>query len=134
MQKFTAAVIDDEELCRNLLTEILEERGYRVTSFDNALAFLNASGEQLGQRPAGQYDFLLTDNLMPGMTGLQMLEEQRELLQRSQVRRQAIVSGSWTLPDKQKAITLGCKTFAKPFDLDVLNHWLDECEKQLAGD
>jgi CheY-like chemotaxis protein len=59
-------VVEDDELLRDLATEVLEAEGYSVTAAatpDEAL---------LSARSAGSIDLLLTDVVMPGMTGVEL--------------------------------------------------------------
>ncbi len=60
-------IVDDEEGVRNALRRVLRKENYQLSfasSADEALAFLN------DQHP----DVILSDHLMPGMTGLEMLK------------------------------------------------------------
>lgn len=57
---------DDEELCEEI-TEILTNEGYRVTT-----AFDGLSGNRLIQKY--DYDIVILDIKMPGLSGLDILE------------------------------------------------------------
>ena len=62
--------VDDEELIRDMGTELLASLGYRVTSTSD-------SGEALRvfrEMPDG-FDLLITDQTMPNMTGLELVEQ-----------------------------------------------------------
>jgi two-component system cell cycle sensor histidine kinase/response regulator CckA len=66
-------VDDDESMCL-LMSEILEQRGYRVTAFcdpRNALAAFN-------ERPS-EYDMVVTDMSMPSMSGIDLACQLRNL-------------------------------------------------------
>jgi len=68
----TALVVDDEDLVRQSTAHMLSELGYRVIeacSGDQALALLHGSGD---------VDLLVTDHLMPGMTGTDLALHIRE--------------------------------------------------------
>ncbi|MGE3108997.1 MAG: ATP-binding protein [Phycisphaerales bacterium] len=57
-------VVEDSELVRRILTEVLGEAGYRVLEAE--------SGEQavaLAERGSGRIDLLISDVVMPGMSG-----------------------------------------------------------------
>src|SRR5262249_59162849 len=67
-------VVDDEGMVRNLVSTMLERRGFRVhvaADGDEALAIY-------GQR-AAEIDLVLLDLTMPRRAGLQVLEELRRL-------------------------------------------------------
>jgi CheY-like chemotaxis protein len=112
------------------LSEVLQASGYQVDSYATAEAmpFCNrASGRCTCQVACA--DLLLTDNRMPALTGLEMLElQQRKGCKLSQGNR-AVLSGTWTLEEKRQAEQLGCKVFEKPFDLALLDSWLEACKK-----
>jgi hypothetical protein len=43
----------------------------------------------------------------------------------------ALMSGAWLNSDLQRAKELGCQAFHKPFLLDEIKKWLDDCEKRI---
>jgi len=66
----TVAVIDDDLSVRRSLARLLASAGYEVVTCSSAEEFLATSGTP---RPA----CLVTDVRMPGMTGLDLLDELR---------------------------------------------------------
>ena len=65
-------VIDDEPGMRNFMTKILEPRCKRVAqaaSADEATAILDQS----------HFDLVILDNIMPGKTGLEWVQEQHKV-------------------------------------------------------
>ncbi|UCD94056.1 MAG: response regulator [Candidatus Zixiibacteriota bacterium] len=67
---FDILVVDDEFEQRTLLEEILQSHGYRVSSFagaDETLAYLRSN----------KADLVICDIRMPGMSGLEFLEQTR---------------------------------------------------------
>jgi len=113
-------VIDDEENVRDLLRDVLEERGHEV---------LEASDGDLGsalyrERPA---DLVITDIIMPNKEGLETILDLRR--DYPEVKIIAISGGSRVgrhdvLP---LARTLGAlRTFSKPFNLRELIDAVDE--------
>ena len=71
----TILVVEDQENVRELIREILEGKGYGVlvaTNGAEALALLHSSAQQI--------DLLLTDVVMPGISGKELAEQlQREM-------------------------------------------------------
>lgn len=63
-------VVDDEFLLAMMLTDILEDEGYRVVTVSNGQTALAAVRKQ---RP----DVVITDFMMPMMTGLEFAEAVR---------------------------------------------------------
>jgi len=63
-------VVDDELGIRDLLSEILNDEGHNVELAENASQARNA-------RQRDEFDLVLLDMVMPGMSGLQVLHEIR---------------------------------------------------------
>ncbi|GAB4336323.1 MAG: hypothetical protein Kow0089_06480 [Desulfobulbaceae bacterium] len=63
-------VVDDEEDILETSRLMLEQLGYRVTVADRPHTAL-----ELIRDPANHYDLLISDQTMPGMTGLELLQE-----------------------------------------------------------
>lgn len=61
-------VVDDDPLVLENTSALLEDLGYRVTAVDNAEAALCLL------RAQGNFDILVTDHMMPGMTGAQLAD------------------------------------------------------------
>jgi CheY-like chemotaxis protein len=68
----TALLVDDEELVRASTAEMLMDLGYEVVEAGSAEEALNAMSQ--GLMP----DLLITDHLMPGMTGTELVRRVRE--------------------------------------------------------
>lgn len=67
-----ASLVDDEEIVRASTADMLEEIGFRVQEASSAEAALSLISE--GARP----DLLVTDHLMPGMSGVELARALRE--------------------------------------------------------
>jgi len=61
-------VVDDEPMARDILNQYLLSDGHRVELAVNGF-------EALDKLKRGQFDLIITDQAMPGMTGLQLAEE-----------------------------------------------------------
>jgi len=110
---------DDEELCEEI-TEILTNEGYRVTT-----AFDGLSGNRLIQKY--DYDIVILDIKMPGLSGLDILEgikgQDKEL-------KVIVLTGrplSKNLQEEQNhndkeesLLALADGIIGKPFDIEVL--------------
>ncbi len=126
-----AVVIDDEEVIRELITEILEMRGYEV----------HASSEPLicpiyladGECPCPSEHFcthiIITDIYMPNMTGFEFIEHLKS--RGCKVYNIAVITGRCTDENLEYTKRLGCHMFKNPFDFDEIKKWLDECEKRI---
>lgn len=126
-------VIDDDKHCRELLSMILERNGYEVICLSEPLAcplYQDLDAQCSHDDPCG--DLLLTDNRMPGMTGLQFIKIQQTRGCKGAVLNKAIISASWTDEEQQQAEQLGCKILRKPYSIDELLAWIEERVAQLS--
>ena len=131
--KIRALVFEDDESMRELLALLLEKRGYEVMAFsDPTVCNLYTRNECPCQRDYACSDIIITDVEMPRMTGLELLEHQARNGCKALPENKAVISGIWTPERREEAERLGCRTFEKPFPLDDLDKWLDECEKRIA--
>ena len=60
-------VIDDEEVIRSLIMEILETAGHTATGADSA-------ERALSLLESAEFDLVVSDVIMPGLSGLELLE------------------------------------------------------------
>jgi two-component system, cell cycle sensor histidine kinase and response regulator CckA len=70
----TVLLVDDEAGVRELLTKVLKQNGYHVIAADGPQAAIRA----MSKREPQSVDVLLTDVLMPEMTGPQLAEKLRQ--------------------------------------------------------
>ena len=71
----TILLVEDEDDLRESLREVLEEEGYRVVDAPDAVSALEAL-----EADGGPLDLLLTDVVMPRMSGRELAERIRERL------------------------------------------------------
>ncbi len=105
-------VVDDEEIVRSSLTNWLEEDGYSVEAVE--------SGKKALERlPAKSWDLMLVDLKMPGMDGLQMMEEVRKTHPEMLI---IIMTAYATVDTAVKAMKQGAYDyFVKPFNPDDIS-------------
>jgi DNA-binding NtrC family response regulator len=68
MSKPNVLVVEDEELMRTILRQLLEDEGYRVLTADSAETALEIFSK-------AEVDVTLTDIKMSGMDGLELLSQ-----------------------------------------------------------
>jgi PAS domain S-box-containing protein len=109
----TVLLVEDEELVRRLTGEILRRNGYRVLEAGDGVAALAI----LRQHP-GRIHLLLTDVVMPRMSGRELVEQVRPLRPDMHI---LYVSGySEEAIARQGQLTEGIELLAKPFTPGVL--------------
>lgn len=111
----TILVADDEIPIAELLADLLEEVGYRVI-----LAYNGADALQILERE--QPDLLVTDNMMPRLSGVQLIAH----LQQQERLAIPVILMSAVKPEPQPPVPF----VPKPFDLD---HMLDLVAKLLPA-
>lgn len=105
-------VVDDEAPVREVLTEYFATEGYDVESATSGL-------EALGVIRGGRADLVLLDVRMPGMDGLQVLRQIRELTDSLPV---IMVTANEDVALARETLKLGAFDYvAKPFDFDYLD-------------
>ncbi len=105
-------VVDDEEIVRSSLTSWLEEDGYNVEAVE--------SGKKALERlPAKNWDLMLVDLKMPGMDGLQLMEEVRKTQPDMLI---IIMTAYATVDTAVRAMKQGAYDyFVKPFNPDDIS-------------
>jgi putative two-component system response regulator len=100
-------VIDDELVIRELMVEILASAGHDVTGAETADRALTLLDEH------DDYDLVVSDVMMPGLSGLELLEAVRKLHASLPV---VLVTGAGTYDTLSQALTRGAAGLVtKPF-------------------
>jgi len=124
MEPAIALVLEDDTDCRALLSDILTDMQLQVKAFSDPVAYLatRTEGDCTGNCPC--VGFILTDNDMPGMSGLEFLEKLKADGCALPNERKAIISGHWTQEGMERAEQLGCRIFYKPFQIADICAWV----------
>lgn len=110
-QKITILITEDDPILRQALQEFLKANGYIVeTASDVSQALLKLW--------TGRYDIALTDIVMPGLSGLNLLSLSKKMLDLVDF---IIITGNDSPEHRSEAMRLGAKNyFVKPFKLQDL--------------
>lgn len=114
----TVLVVDDTEIIRDLLVDVLRNDGYEVDKAANGIEAVEKVAQQ-------HYDLVFTDMHMPRQDGLTTAKKVHELDAKTMV----IVTDSY--PDKLSRATENpgvVGTICKPFDLAELRTVLQRAE------
>jgi CheY-like chemotaxis protein len=109
----TILVVDDSELVLALASRILSRAGYHVLTAPSGQSALSVA-----ESHAGPIDVLLTDVLMPGMTGPQLARHLSSV--RSGLRVLFMTGYQRDAPDGELAVPPGSNLIEKPFKPDLL--------------
>ena len=74
VQRATLLLVEDEPALRQLVVSMLEEQGYRVLQAENGLDAI-----ELAARHRGSLELLITDVVMPRLSGLELAQQLRSL-------------------------------------------------------
>jgi len=100
-------IVDDDAEIRSILSDLLSEQ------YDCCL--VNSATEALRLLPAQEFELVISDITMPGMTGLEMIPHLQELAPNTVV---VMISGMQTVESAIEALRLGAFDYLmKPFDL-----------------
>jgi DNA-binding NtrC family response regulator len=122
-QKTRILVVDDEEIVRESLGGWLEKDGYTVASAPDG----RSAVERLKE---GGWNVLLVDLKMPGMDGLQVLEESRKLQPDAAA---VIMTAYATVDTAVQAMKMGAYDYlVKPFDPEELTLLMQKIVAQQA--
>ncbi|WP_300532573.1 response regulator transcription factor [Maricaulis sp.] len=103
-------VVDDDDRIRSLLKRFLQERGYRVSTAENAT-------KALSTMKALEFDLLVLDVMMPGMNGFEMTEAVRDQSETPIM----LLTARGEAEDRIKGLSLGADDYlSKPFEPEEL--------------
>ena len=121
-------LVDDNEMVRAMAQEVLVEAGYDVFTCSEGTAALDAAGER-------DFDLLLTDVGLPGMSGRQLADSIRECRPKMPV---LFITGyAENAQNRQEFLAEGMEMLPKPFSLKELlravRQSLDRRQPERAG-
>ncbi|MCL4219258.1 MAG: response regulator, partial [Candidatus Hydrogenedentes bacterium] len=103
-------VVDDEQVIRELMAEVLSDEGFRVESAPSGPVALEMMRER------DQFVLLFTDIMMPEMNGIELIREARKLRPRIIP---IVMTGFATLETARAAVREGAYDYVlKPFSLN----------------
>lgn len=121
--RFNVLVVDDDAATRDGLVSLLESWGYAASAARDGKAALDICNRDLPHA-------IVTDLMMPGMTGLQLVEALSERVQQLAV---IMVTGQATIETAVQAIKLGAYDYlTKPLEPPKLRAVLERGLKQIA--
>lgn len=114
-------VVDDEEVIRDVCVQILEADGRNVTTAASA-------AEALRLCSGNDYDLVVTDIMMPDMSGLELLEA---IAAEKQGLGAVVITGLGTFEMATRSDRLGAREFVvKPFTPDELSQAVQKALKE----
>lgn len=131
MRKRRAILYDDDAVVLDLLRDFFSLRHYDVLTYRKPV-FCPLYGEISDCNNLSPCaDIIMSDIRMPGQTGLGMLQAQALRGCRVPAENKAVMSGYLDDNEQRSVKALGCGFFQKPFLLDDISAWLDQCEERM---
>jgi two-component system, cell cycle sensor histidine kinase and response regulator CckA len=109
----TVLLVEDEDSLRTLVRGCLEKRGYSVLHAGNGQEALNVA-----QKPPGTVHLLLTDAIMPGMSGRELADSLK--LARPDIKVLYVSGYTYDLVTQQGILETGSELLQKPFSIHSL--------------
>ena len=126
-----ALIFEDEAALRDMLRTLFDQRGYEVLTYpDTGMCPLKPVNECPCPPGAICADVIISDVRMPGTNGLDFIQGMIE--KKCRRPHTAIMSGSWTDVEVERAAQLSCKVFKKPFQMAEVIDWLHQVEKIIS--
>ncbi len=132
MRKPRAIIYDDEIILLDLFKRWMVQRGYEVLTFSepNACPLYGKHSDTCTQKYKCA-DVVITDFKMPKMTGLELLQSQRQRGCKLDVKQKAVISGDIERKNKKMILEMGVTFFQKPLIIPEFSEWLSQCEKRI---
>lgn len=129
MAERCAVVFDDNDLFRMAIVRIFKSKNIEVKSYPNpGLYFCMQSGADTCPVATACADFLLTDQRMHEMTGLEFLERAKKMQCKIPDSRKAIISANWTEETLDEAKQLSLNVFSKFNAKDQVSLWIEQSD------
>ena len=119
-------VIDDDVFCLDSMIEYLSDQNFAITSSLKPTCPMLERGVTTCPMQTPCYNIVLSDNQMPGMTGLEFFQFQTKNGCKVPSHHKALISGNISSEDQKTAEEMNCKVFHKPTPLSQIDHWIDE--------
>lgn len=130
MKEQTIVVIDDDDLFHILFTRILKSNNIYVTTYPNPSHYLCMQpGIETCPVAVACTTFLITDNRMPFMTGLEFLRRIKHMDCKIADCRKAIISGNWLDEELVEAKQLVPNVFHKADAKIQIPEWIDDVNR-----
>ncbi len=119
-------LLEDNVFYREYITGILNELNYEVLAYSDPTRYRTCHPAQECRKSTPCVDVIVTDNLMPNMTGLDYLESIKRTNCKVPDTHKVLISGSLGDEELAKVERLGCQYFLKLFDLLEFSSWLED--------
>jgi len=134
-KKLRIIVFDDDQSIRAMLEVALTAMGHQVLTYENPTiceVYSNSDSHCPQKFPCA--DIVITDNMMPKMSGVDYLSLMSERGCKIHAANKALISAGLTEAQVKYVESLGCRYFRKPFKLSEVTAWVQECAERIPTD
>jgi YesN/AraC family two-component response regulator len=132
MRKPRVIILDDEDLVLHGLKRWMSRKGFEVLIFKEPdICLIQRNSIECCTKEEQCSDIFITDFKMPQMSGIDLLQYQKQRGCMLETRNKAIISGFTDDFILRATDKLNCSFFRKPFQLSEISEWLSECEKRI---
>jgi CheY-like chemotaxis protein len=129
-------VIESDSSLRGLLKVLLEGCGHEVMAYDNPSAcplYPNLMNEMCNcPREAPCADVIILNDRMKPLNAIDFFKLQRKRGCKAMDSNKAVLSASVTKAVEEAITNLGCHHIKKPFRLNEIREWIDQCDERVA--
>jgi DNA-binding response OmpR family regulator len=128
-------ILDDDRDIRSLLKTALTDRGHEITCLSDPSEFPLFADQECPCEPHNSCtDVLIADIVMPNMEGIEFVKSLKDKgCWPLEIGNVAIMSGYLTLHYLSELHAMGIHYFRKPFELQEIYSWIDECQQRLEA-
>ena len=127
-------VFDDDPSITRLFDLVLSGKGYDVHTFKDPTFCCVYNQQHQCQQGFPCADVIITDIMMPKMNGIDLLRLQRDKGCKLTPKNKALISAKIDTEQQEAVDELGCHFIRKPFRLDDIIKWVEECSERIAPD
>ena len=135
MAKLKIVIFEDDSDFAEMLQTILVMSGHDVEAFpDPSLCPIYRDHELCCSKGSPCAEVIISDHRMPIITGLDFFKLQRERGCKALDQNKVVISGSVLDEEMRRDIEgLGCHFIRKPFKMNELLAWVDECAERIEA-
>lgn len=127
-------VFDDDPSITRLFDLVLSGKGHDVHIFTDPSYCCIYNQQHQCQQGYPCADVIITDIMMPKMNGIDLLRLQRDKGCKLTPKNKALISAKIDTEQQAAVDELGCHFIRKPFRLDDIIKWVEECSERIAPD
>lgn len=128
-------ILDDDKDLREMLATALSTKGHEVSAFSDPTEVSFFHGDVCPCKPQKSCaDVLIADIVMPKIEGIDLIKKLKtDGCWPLSIGNVAIMSGYLTLHYMNELNDMGIHYFRKPFELDEIYKWVEDCKERLEA-